>query len=302
LVFLRDGGEGNSGRRKRKRRKRSRSKRRQNGAADGDAGHGRQGRSKDKQRKKSNKNKRRKEDSSSSSSPSSSSDSEPSDHSSSSSSDESDTDDSTTDDSQSGRRLSAKERKEKKKRRAKRELNRIWRLLAEAWPIEQRPPYLRKKSGIKGRTLAELLAIKEHMSAEDLKKNLGQEIFQRDGVPKKVKYKAQSDNGTTKLHPARFNRPPLSHPKEYYKLVPKKHDVIIRNFPMDHLGLNGQVSEATIGKLHNRSVPLTFEAFGKSSHKAGKTGCPAGKYSDLMQLQEGLMNYGSLLLSMWNLD
>jgi hypothetical protein len=140
------------------------------------------------------------------------------------------------------------------------------------------------------------------MTAEELKRNLGQEIFQKDGVPKKIRYKAQSDNGTTKLHPARFNRPPLSHPKEYYKLVPKKHEVIVRNFPMDHLGLTGQVSEATVGKLHNRSVPLTFDSFGKSSHKAGKPGCPAGKYSDLLQLQEGLLNYGSLLLSLWNMD
>jgi hypothetical protein len=57
-----------------------------------------------------------------------------------------------------------------------------------------------------------------------------------------------------------------------------------------------------VGKLHNRSVPLTFEAFGKASHKAGKPGCPAGKYSDLLQLQEGLLNYGALLLSMWNHD
>jgi len=140
------------------------------------------------------------------------------------------------------------------------------------------------------------------MTAEDVKKNLGQEIFQKDGKPKKVKYKAQSDNGTTKLHLARFGRPPLSHPKEYYKHVPKKHDVIIRNFPMEHLGLTGQVSENTVGKLHNRSVPLTFEAFGKASHKAGKPGCPAGKYSDLLQLQEGLLNYGALLLLMWNHD
>jgi len=191
--------------------------------------------------------------------------------------------------------LSKKERRKRKKRK---QLDKLWNLLADAWPIEQRPRKLQKKKGIRNMTLAELLQLKKEISGEEEKKGLGQEVFHKDGKPRKIKYKKQSDNSTSKFHPARFNRQPLAQPKVYYKEIPKKHDIVVRNFPKDHLGIGSQVSDATIGKLHNRTVPLTFDAFGKASTKPGKS----GKYSDLKQLMDGLCNYTTLLHSIWPND
>jgi hypothetical protein len=181
-------------------------------------------------------------------------------------------------------------------RKEKRQQKLVWRQLADAWPLEHRPVYLQKISGIGTQTLAELLFLKAEIEKVEDKRNLGQEIFQRDGVSKKIRHKAQSDNGSTKRHPARYHRQVLLHPKEYYKEVPTKREVVIRNFPMEHLGMTGQVSDSTVGRLHNRTVVLTFDNFGKSTLKKG------GKYSDLHQLQEGVFNYGTMLHALWPMD
>jgi hypothetical protein len=109
-------------------------------------------------------------------------------------------------------------------------------------------------------TFTELMNLKEHSAGEEDKRNLSQEVFQCDGVPRKIKHKVQSDNRRAKLHLVRYHRLPLVHPNEYFKEIPKKRDVILRNFPMDHYRITGQVSESTIEKLPNRSVVLTFDA------------------------------------------
>ncbi len=127
---------------------------------------------------------------------------------------------------------------------------------------------------------------------------MGEDIFQHDGVTRKTLFKAQSDNGTTKLHLARYLRLPLAHPKEYYKNVPSRQDVVIRNFPMDHYGLTGQIKDDVIGKAHNRTVVTTFNTYGKSSVKPGK----AGKFVDKHQLEEGLLNYACVNHAIWPMD
>jgi hypothetical protein len=144
-----------------------------------------------------------------------------------------------------------------------------------------------------------IMGMKTECTREAERRNLGEDIFLRDGKPKKIRYKAQTDNGTTKLHEARFNRPPLVHPKEYYKLVPRKREPVIRNFPLDHYGIQGQVSDAVIGKLHNRTVVLTYDSFGKTSSKPGRGN---GKYADRKQLEEAALNYGTMMHAIWPYD
>lgn len=179
---------------------------------------------------------------------------------------------------------------------------RTWKLLEKAWPYEQRPRLLKKKNVVYGMTLSELLAYKkETVSVED-KKNLGEEVFARDCKPEKIRYKAQTDDGVLRLHPARSNRQPLSHPKNWYKTVPKKREVIIRNFPMDHLGLTGHIQETTIGKMHNRCVKLTLDMFCKSSNREARGPHRAGKYPDAHQLREGVGNFCLALHSLWPTD
>ena len=205
-----------------------------------------------------------------------------------------------SDSSSTGEEEEAKKEKAKKKKKAL--LDTKWTLLEQSWERDQRPPALRKKKGIKNLSLDELLRLKKEVMGEEERKNLGEEVFRKDGKPKKIRFKASTDNSTTKLHPARGFRQPLVHPKEFYSTVPKKRDVVIRNFPMDHYGVAGQVSETVIGRLHNRTVVQTFDSFVKISVKTGKGGSGQGKYADFQQLQEGVNNYTIMLHALWPQD
>ena len=174
--------------------------------------------------------------------------------------------------------------------------------MEETWPAENRPRQMRRRGVLKNMSIDEFLRIKKEIVGEEERKNLGEEAFTRDEKAPKTKYKQQSDDGKKRLHPARWNRQPLVPPEEFYRKTPKKRDVIIRNFPTEHLGIGGQVPDATLGHMHNRSVKVSLASFCKTSFKTAKGGDKGGKYPDLFQLQEGLINYTMILHSIWPAD
>jgi hypothetical protein len=228
------------------------------------------------------KKRRRRQETESSSSSSSKSDPTPSDSS-----------------QESDRFLSPEARRAKKKRRKAERDKAHFEAVNEIWDIDTRPDFLKTIKGCAKYPMNQILGMKAEYTKEAERRNMGEDIFLRDGKLKKTRFKAQSDNGTTKLHEVRFYRLPVAHPKEYYKRVPRKQDVIIRSFPMDHYGLEGQVQDAVIGKMHNRAVVQTYDAFGKTSVKTGRG---SGKYADRHQLEEALINYGSLMHHLWPID
>jgi hypothetical protein len=172
----------------------------------------------------------------------------------------------------------------------------------EIYPREDRPANLQRKSVVGRYTLDELMRYQTQIQEREKKDNLGEEVFTKDAKPPKTKYKKKTDDGKKRLHTARWNRLPLVPPKEYYKKTPKKRNAVIRNFPTEHYGITGQVSEATIGQMHNRSVKVTLCSFCKSTYKPAKAGEKAGKYADLFQLMEGIVNYGIILHALWPYD
>ena len=175
-----------------------------------------------------------------------------------------------------GREFSKKE-----KRRAKRKFRSINRM----WARELRPDYLQTWQDCADYSMLGIQSLRTQLEKEAEKQNLGDDVFSRDSKPKKIKHKAQTDNGTTKLHLACYHRQPLTHPKHWYHQVPQKRTEIIRNFPQEQYGMQGQVSDTTIGRLHNRTVVQNFEAFGRTS-----------------TLEEGLLNYGSAMHALWPPD
>ena len=177
-----------------------------------------------------------------------------------------------------------------------------WQLLNNAFPYEQRPPLLRKRNIVYQQPLDVWLGYMREIDKVEQKKNLGDEVFSKDGKPEKIHFKAKTDNGVSKLHPARGLRLPIAHPKHWFKLVPKKRDAVVRNFPMDHLGLTGHIADDVLGKLHNRSVPLKLDMFCKSSHHEAVGQQKAGKYSDIHQLRTGINHFCLALHCIWPLD
>jgi hypothetical protein len=177
-----------------------------------------------------------------------------------------------------------------------------WHLLNKAWPYDQRPPYLRKRNIIYQNTLEVWLGYMKQVDSLEKKKNLGEEVFAKDGKPEKIHFKAKTDNGVNKLHLARTLRLPVAHPKHWFKIIPKKRDEIVRNFPMDHLGLTGHIPDDVIGRLHNRSVKITLDLFCKSTHHEAVGSQKAGKYSDIHQIRAGINHFCLALHCIWPYD
>jgi hypothetical protein len=202
--------------------------------------------------------------------------------------------------SESDSNLTPEARKARRKRRRAEKARAHFEACNEAWDIDSRPDCLKTVKQCYRYKMNVILGMKTECNREAERRNLGEDIFLRDGKPKKKRFKAQTDDGKTKLHEVRFYRLPIAHPKEYYKKVPRKHDVVIRNFPMEHYGVQGQVKDDVIGKMHNRTVVLTFDAFGKTTVKTGRN--QNGRYADRQQLEEALINYGSLNHALWPYD
>ena len=129
-------------------------------------------------------------------------------------------------------------------------------------------------------------------------------MFGKDKKLKAVVFKKEKDNGTTKLHAARFElRMPLSLPKKYWHKLPAKRDVF-RHFPLAHLGMEGQVAETTVVRMHDRRVPITLDMLYKGN--AGKEmKAEKGDWlepTEVRHLQEAVLNYTVLLNAIWPLD
>lgn len=142
------------------------------------------------------------------------------------------------------------------------------------------------------------MRLKREVVGEEEKKELGDSAFCRDAIVKKTKFKAASDDGYTRLHPARAARQPLAQPRKWFaKLVPIKRAVIVRNFPLEQYGAAGQVAEKTLGKMHNRAVDLPFEHFCKQNVLGAKDADLS-----LRQVEGGILNYCAILHALWPQD
>ena len=129
-------------------------------------------------------------------------------------------------------------------------------------------------------------------------------MFGKDRKLKTVELKKGRDNGTTKLHEARFElRMPLCMPKKYWHRLPPKREVF-RHFPLSHLGMEGQVSEATVVRMHDKRVPVTLDMLCKGNAgkdvKVDKADWVEPK--EVRHIQEAVLNYTVLLNAIWPLD
>lgn len=161
-------------------------------------------------------------------------------------------------------------------------------LLEVLWPKEDRPDKLQSKSTIKHMSLSKLMKMKEIFDKEQAKRGLGVAVHGKDKPPKSQRFKEQRDNGTTKLHPARFLCMPFSEPKEYWNLVPTGRSQIYRHLPMQHLGVE-DTPEATIVKLHDRKVPVDLDMMARD-------------VKDLKQAQLAVANYVTIMRILHPID
>ena len=180
----------------------------------------------------------------------------------------------------------------------------MWDLVNEMWPVEARPKLLQSRRVVEKMTIAEISQFKAHYEQEEEKKGGGAAVFGKDKKLRAVEFKKGKDNGTSKLHEARFElRMPFCMPKKYWHRLPPKREVF-RHFPLSHLGMEGQVSETTVVRMHDRRVPVTLDMLCKGN--AGKDlkvdKADWVEPTEVRHLQEAVLNYTVLLNALWPLD
>ena len=95
------------------------------------------------------------------------------------------------------------------------------------------------------------------------KKNKGEnvEILRKDSKPPSVNFKKGRDNGTSKLHKARFCRAPLAHPKHWMKNMPQRRHHVYKNMRFEFSGTENSLNDRTISSCHDRAVALQLKHF-----------------------------------------
>ena len=179
-----------------------------------------------------------------------------------------------------------------------------WQLVNEMWSFEDRPKLLQDKKRVESMTIAEISQFKAHFEKEEEKKGVGAAVFGKDKKLQPVKVRKCTDDGDNKLSAARFDlRMPVSAPKKYWSMVPKKREVF-RHLTLSHLGLEGQVSETTIVRMHDRRVPITLDMLYKAN--AFRDIKPEQEQwlelTEVCHLQEAILNYVVVLWAIWPFD
>ena len=192
----------------------------------------------------------------------------------------------------------------KKKKRKKRVRTGMWELVNEMWPLDTRPKLLQSRKTVEKMSIAEISQFKEHYEKEEEKKGAGSAVYGKDRKLKPVSFEKGKDDGVTRLHPARFElRMPLCAPKKYWSKMPVRREVY-RHFPLTHLGMEGQVSEATIVRMHDRRVPITLDMLYKGNAGRDSKAEKAEwlEPTEVKHLQEAILNYVVLLNALWPVD
>jgi hypothetical protein len=132
-------------------------------------------------------------------------------------------------------------------------------LLNSLWAEEDRPATLKTREDIRDHTIDTLMACKAEISKEEAKRGVGTAQYGRDKKLAPKKYEAMIDDGVKKFHMVRFERLPAVEPRKYMKKWDMKREPVYRHIPLRHYGIEGQVLESTIVRLHNRGTPVELE-------------------------------------------
>jgi hypothetical protein len=120
----------------------------------------------------------------------------------------------------------------------------------EDWPIGYTP------ERVDALTPADAISIRNLQSRREKEEKEfmpGRGSSTKDHVIKLVKFTAPNEDDCRKiLHPARWQRQSLEHPKTYWDQYPIRRKEIVRNINLSIFGCEQQVSNATIAACHDR--------------------------------------------------
>ncbi len=132
-------------------------------------------------------------------------------------------------------------------------------LLNSMWAVEDRPRTLKTREQIRNHSIDTVMVCKTEIGKEETRKGVGAAQFGRDRRLEPKKYEAMIDDGVRNFHPARFDRLPAVEPRKYMRKWEIKREPVYRHIPLRHYGIEGQVVESTIVRMHNRGTPVEMD-------------------------------------------
>ena len=134
-------------------------------------------------------------------------------------------------------------------------------LIRSIWPVEERPEEFQSDAVINTMSMEVVLALKR--CCDDRKKldGKGDDTFRKDADIPTKRFEGGPDNCNDQLHPARWERDPISEPKAYWFRVPTKRTHCYRRLALAHLGADNTISEHTIVRAHDRTAALEIKMF-----------------------------------------
>ena len=88
----------------------------------------------------------------------------------------------------------------------------------------------------------------------------------KDSKPPCIALEAAEDDCDTKLHNGRFQRMPISRPKNWYHKIPIKHTHAYRNIPVRHvLGVDSICAPAVVLARHDRRNSLEMKHYNRTN-------------------------------------
>lgn len=142
-----------------------------------------------------------------------------------------------------------------------------WQWLAEEWPYEERPKILRDRKKVAQLTMTELTKmqknylLKKRIDEKAKARAKGAGKVTRDQPPKPITFLEETDDCKEKLHPARWQRTPLTDPSKWWPRTPRVRTDVFKAVPLKFMGADNSIANKTLERCHDRTDALLLKHF-----------------------------------------
>ena len=196
-----------------------------------------------------------------------------------------------------------------------------WQYLQDDWPMDDRPAILKDEQKVKKMSMGDIERIlKAHAIKKKMVKEKTAERGAKDTPPPTKTFKEAQDDCKKVLHEARWQRLPISKPREWWPAKVTARDPIYKGLPWKFLGAQHCLANKSIELAHDRTRPMSLKHFLSENaniasrpkqefKKLNEAGQVANITDDwwegagtLNQIKDGFNNYAALWYFLWPYD
>ena len=124
-----------------------------------------------------------------------------------------------------------------------------WDWLEEEWPLSERPKVLQSREKVARMSITDITALHKNYlmkvknAAKEKAKAKGAGKVSKDVMPAVVTFPEGIDDSKEALHPARWSRLPIIHPKKWWSATPTTRNEIFKAMPLKFYGADNAVGK-----------------------------------------------------------